>query len=230
MFMVTLRKIRSGRAFLIVFPLLYLCPDLLCQMQPVEELDKFVAFVNGEVLLKSDIDIELNISTLNAPTDSTDRVTRDAALERLINRRLLVGEAKRFQSSEITPAAVEYRYGRVVVLFGGEEVFLARCGMTREEFQVRLRDQMLLDNYVQMRIKAFVSISESQIDEYIERHRTDLEVPESIRTLDVDPGLRDAIHELLIEKETNNRLNEIISRLKANASIVLLSDGEQKPL
>lgn len=122
-------------------------------------------------------------------------------------------DKKHAETMEVTPAITK------------EEVLntmINRILLIREARKIRLkseREDELLKEYVDLKIKSFIRIKDEELRNFYEAHAADF--PEK----DLD-DLREDIENYLIEQELNNALKKHIDDLRNNACIKVQIDRE----
>lgn len=142
--------------------------------QPVNAI---VAVVNGRVITLLDVQVvaEFGLAGGGAAEEGSD--PRQAALEALIDRKIVLDLAREVRSadrSEVAAAAAELKRSL------GEEAFaakLARLGLDAESLAPYLEERILCDRALAMRFSQTVPVSVTEI----ERHYRDIYVPERTR-------------------------------------------------
>jgi hypothetical protein len=83
-------------------------------------------------------------------------------------------------------------------------------------------DEEMMDLYIEMKVKAFVQVKESAMEEYYRQHEQELkDAPYE--------SVRDKIEEVLTEKETNRLLKQHIEELRKKAYVKIeLNDDAAK--
>ena len=189
-------------------------------------LDKVEAVVNDHVITKSDLDRAVEVektesnseaggSAVNPPESA--RLARKKALNSLIDRALLIDEARKFNLATVRPEEVEQAYKQVRARYPDEKSFqtaLDKDGITKSELKNNLRDQLLVLKYIDRRIKVFIRTTPGEEEKYYERHKKDFG---DKKFEDVKP----AIKSLLTEQETNRRLKDYLRDLKSKANIII---------
>lgn len=95
-----------------------------------------------------------------------------------------------------------------------------RFFLLREAKRLRIEaptDEQLLEEYINIRVKAFIKVSETDIRKFYDKKRGDFS---GLKFSDV----KDRIKTYLQEKEVNQRLKQHIEELKANSYIKILLD------
>ncbi len=195
---------------------------------PAYVLDKVVAVVNDHVITKSDIDRAVEVEKTEMTPEAGGSATaaggpvsaslaRKKALDSLIDRALLIDEARKFNLATVKPGEVEKAYRQVRAGYPDEKSFRAALGreeITKDELKNNLRDQLLVVKYVDRRIKAFVRITPREEEKYYERHKKDFGAK---KFEDVEP----AIKSLLTERGTNRKLEDYLRDLRSKADIII---------
>jgi hypothetical protein len=151
--------------------------SFFCTISFAEVLDKVVAYIDDEAITLSELEEEYASSIEVKPTLSKLQV-----LDTIINRRLLIREAKklRFEAPDETT---------------------------------------LLDEYVDIKVKALIKIRDSEMEEFYNNNRKEFEGVEF-------EGVKDRIELYLQEKEVNRRLKEHISELQKKSDIKIMLEPE----
>jgi len=162
-------KIARLFAILLLF-LPWLSPVTVCN---AELIDGVVAYVD---------DRAITLSELNETFEKTRKVqpdiTRREVLETMVNRMLLLNEARRLR------------------IEGNN-------------------DEDLLNEFIELRVKAFVRLREEDIEDYYQKNI------EKFKEAPYE-SVRDTIEHYLMERETNSLLKKQIAGLRAKAYIKIL--------
>ena len=151
-------------------------------MPPVEgaEVDRVVAIVNGELILDSDVDRERRFAALLPYGETAGPYNRDAAIERLINRDLILQQLQLQPGTEVTqeaasrdldalrktiPTCKEYHCETQA----GWDKFLATEGFTEESLTSLWRQRMDVLAFIELRFRMGIKIEPAEIREYYEK-------------------------------------------------------------
>jgi hypothetical protein len=117
-------------------------------------IDRIMAVVNGQPITLSDVNAAIQFQLVDVPPGTPDPVTY--ALDRLIERTLLLSEVERFQPPEPDPIEMTIRIDESERRFGTAafEKALAVTGMTREPLRRHLRDDLRITTYLNQRFGA----------------------------------------------------------------------------
>ncbi len=171
----------------IYFVLLFVtCYLLLVTVVGAEVLDRVVAIVDDEVVMLSELN-ETFQGTLNSGID----VTREEILDGLINRILLLKQARKIKRMHIF------------------------------ETQTRMEDNLLINEYIEKRIKAFIRIPLKEIERFYEENREYFSHGDGLSGSDNGDiySVRNKIEIYMTETELNKRLISHLEELRMNANI-----------
>lgn len=197
-------------------------------------LDRFVATVNEQVILESEIRIEkaFGESGFSSEPRAADHVSRKELIDRLINHRLLLSESARFRDTVQTSERIDLAVREVIERVGGEaraNQLLQQIGLSRNELRRRIQDQLALEEYVNQRIRAFIQVHSSDIEQYLVDHREQLKLtattPEELMS-EAPEELIERITVLLREERVNERLELQVKSLYEAAEILILQPDE----
>ena len=166
--------------------------------------------------------------------------SRDA-LERLIDRYLILQQIKATQSQMALPTPEEVKQ-QVDTLRGqipqcgeqhcetdaGWRAFLAARGLTEKDVDDHWQERILILAFIQSRFGAGIRISQAEIEDY---YQHDL-VAEFARRKLPPPPLADVssrIQEILLQQHINTFLQEWLQSLKQEGSVSILGDDPSAP-
>jgi len=121
-----------------------------------EIIDRILAIVDTQIITLSDVRAALKFGLVPAEVN-TDPVA--AALQRLIDHRLMLAEVDRYAPPEPTEsavtasvAAIERRYADALAF----EIALNQSALSREELRRHLRDSLRIDTYLRQRFASAI--------------------------------------------------------------------------
>ena len=145
-----------------------------------------------------------------------------AALECLIDSRLVFREVRRFPQLRPGKGDIESQYDALAESFGGERAFeeeLQKQALTPEGVRRDLNRQYLVATYIDSRFRATIDVGDDQISSYYEAEL----VPDLTRQAIEIPPLDDVadlfIVPILREREVNRLVQSWISDLRERATI-----------
>jgi hypothetical protein len=151
----------------------FLALILFAGVSRAELIDRVMGVVNGEIITLSDIRGALRFELI--PADASQDPL-DAALQRLIDRTLLVGEVERYLPPEPPAETIEKAAAAVRSKFKDAlefETVLTRYGFSQEELYRFLRDSLRIDAYLDQRLSSVPPASEADLLRYYRDHQAE---------------------------------------------------------
>ena len=203
------------------------------------EIDRVVAIVNGELILDSDVDQERRFSALLPYGEASGGYSRDEAIERLINRDLILQQSQLQPGDEITmeaatkdlegirksiPACKEFHCETKV----GWDRFLATQGFAEQSLTNLWRQRMEVLAFIELRFRMGVKISPEEIQTYYEKTL----LPQYAAKNATAPPVKSIsrrIQEVLLQREVSGLLSDWLNSLRAQGSVVVLHAGKEGP-
>jgi peptidyl-prolyl cis-trans isomerase SurA len=203
------------------------------------QLDRIVAIVNGELILDSDVDEERRFSAFDPYRNYAANFSRDQAIERLINRDLILQQLKLEPQNSVSDAAVTKQIDQLRKTIPGcqrehcetkegWDHFLAAQGFTESVFFARWKQRMEVLQFVQERFQVGVRITPEQIKEYYDQTM----LPVYARRHATAPALEtvsEQIQQVLLQQQVTNLLNDWLASLHAQGDVIVLHPGEEAP-
>jgi len=148
-----------------------------------EVIDRCVAVVNNDVITQSEVNEAgkplFQRVAEQAPSGELGPALQEArkrVLEKLIDKKLLLQEAKRYNMS-VSDEEVDKALGRILAQnHTSKELFkkeLAKMGMTEAQYLEDLHDQILSSKLVNVAVRSKVIIPEEKIIDYYDMHYTE---------------------------------------------------------
>lgn len=207
---------------------------------PGKVLDRVVALVNGQIVLDSDVNEEHRFEAIQPyPSSAGLPVTRDREIERLINRDLILQQARLQTDIDITAAAVDKEIARLretlpdckggaCATDAGWEQYLRSRGFSVQEFHTRWAERMNVLTFIQERFGTGTLVTEGQVREFYQN--TMLPQYKKAGTkpapfTSVEPRIR----EILQQRQVSSLLRDWLQSLRAQGSIAVLHPGEEAP-
>ena len=185
------------------------------------EIDRVLAVVNGEPVTYSEV-----LEAIALTPGVTPPPTLEETLERLIDARLMEGEARRYlqsppseEESEATLRALMDRFATP----GDYRATLRRLGIAEDYLRKRIERELIVDRYVDRRFRPLVQVAQRDVEEY---YRTvllpDLDAGSPATLVEVESLIRN----ILEQRDLNRRISAWVDELKSSASIVRLPLSE----
>jgi hypothetical protein len=126
-------------------------------------LDRIVARVNGEVITLTDVKAAVALGVVEAPAGAGDTV----AIERLIDRQLVLAEVARFASPAPAAADVSREAAALTAHVGaGLTAVMASTGIDESRILDIARDNLRIQRYFDERFGATVQLTEEEVAQY----------------------------------------------------------------
>lgn len=204
---------------------------------PGVELDRVVAVVNGDLVLESDVEEERRMVAFQPLRDPGGVFSRAEAINRLIDRTLILQQAKIQQEDEVTNQEVEVQLAALRTEIpackryecqtdAGWHRFVADHGFTMEELMNRWRERMEVLRFIEVRFRMGIHISEADVQQYYEK----VMLPEYAKEKVAPPPLETLsprIQEVLLQEQVSALLDDWLKSLRAQGSVRILQPGEE---
>ncbi len=204
-----------------------------------DTVDRIIAIVNGDLVLESDLDEEQRFTRLYPYRIAKGDSLREQALNRLIDRTLILQQEKGLVLPPVTDAAVlkdeqDLRADlpecvrRDCKSDAGWKVFLTDKGFTEDELRSRLRLRNQVLRFIEQRFRSGVQITDAQIEEF---YRGTM-LPEYAKQHVAAPSLtvlRSRIQEVLLQQRVSALLETWLKTLRDSGSVRVLKEGEEAP-
>ena len=200
-----------------VVPLPLFTLFLVLSFSPVraEPVDRIAATVNNEVITGSELAYTAALN-MQLGNDKRDRRTVEAeTLAGLINRRLLVQEARRLRFVEVTEQDISAESDKIRKRFGSDKAladFLANQDMTAQEFNRMLGEQLLVERFVGEKVALFVRVSREEAQAYFDEHPAEF-------TGKRFPDVQKNIFSFLTDRKVGQQLDQYVTELRNKADI-----------
>lgn len=128
-----------------------------------ELIDRILAVVNGSIITLSDVHAAEQFGLVSGAGN------RAAAIERLIDRRLMLMEVDRYAPAEPKAEQIDAGIAAIQARFASPAAFqatLAASGLTMEQLRRHKRDDLRLETYLQQRFALAVQPSDDEVLAY----------------------------------------------------------------
>jgi hypothetical protein len=206
---------------------------------PGTEADRVVATVNGDLILDSDVDQEMRFAALLPYGEAEGPATRSRAIDRLINRDLILQQARLTPQEEVSTAAATADLNALrkelpnckefqCETKAGWDRYLATQGFTEDSLTELWRQRMEVLAFIEQRFRMGIKITPDQIDDY---YRQTLLPQYAARHQPPAPlsAISERIQQVLLEQQVSKLLDDWLQSLRAQGSVVVLHPGEVAP-
>ncbi len=201
-------------------------------------LDRVIAVVNNQVILASDLEMEVRAAQLLPASGGGDAQPREA-LQRLTTRTLIEQQALQedpqgmdVTAKELDDNLMELRQNlpacqrRDCRSASGWKAYLATLDLTPERLATYWSDRMAVLRFIERRFRPGVRISPEEIEKY---YRETL-VPGYVKSQDA-PALKKVaprIEEILLQQQINTLFNDWVKSLQEQGQVEIL-DASLRP-
>jgi hypothetical protein len=202
-----------------------------------DEVDRVVATVNGELILDSDVDRERRFAELLPYGEAAGPYNRDAAIERLINRDLILQQVELQPGNVITQEAASRDLDALRKSIPtckkyhcetqeGWDQFLATEGFTDESLTSLWRQRMEVLAFIELRFRMGIKITPAEIQEYYEKTLLPQYAAQHATAPPVSV-ISKRIQEVLLQQRVSKLLDDWLDSLRAQGNVVVLHPGEE---
>lgn len=202
-------------------------------------VDQVIGVVNGDLILESDVDEERRFSAFQPFRDPGGKFSREKAIERLVDRALILQQAKLQPDEAVTlgdakaeveglrkeiPACKQFHCETT----DGWQRFIKAQGFTLDELTERWRQRMQILRFIEIRFRAGIRITQAEIKQYYDATL----LPEYERQGAKAPRLdsiSERIQEVLLQQRVGSLLSDWLLSLKAQGSVRMMKPGEVAP-
>ena len=176
-------------------------------------VDKILAVANGEVLTLQDFEDHLALRKIFQP--GAAEVDRDRAFQRFVDQTLIRQEALRTRIVEVDEAEVSQQLQALEQYPARREEFahvMQERGLSLRQVRTWLRQQLIVQAFIDRRIRLFVRVADGQINQYYQQHQQAIGEP-------LSDAVREQIRRLLIEQQVNMRLTDVVECVRRNGNL-----------
>jgi peptidyl-prolyl cis-trans isomerase SurA len=196
-------------------------------------LDRVVAIINGDVLLESDVQEELDFAKLEPVGIPTGSDSLRRAARRLINRTLILQQMKEQQQgfnipdSDIEKQLEETRKNLPACSAydckteAGWKAFLAGNDLSESDVIDHWRQRMQILRFIDVRFRAGIRISNQEVTDYYQKSIVPSYQKEK-QKLPTEETLAPRIREVLLQQHVNELLRDWLQTLRAEGSVQIL--------
>ena len=184
---------------------------ILCATFPgllsAQLVDRILAVVNNEVIALSDVQ---KYQTLFRKEDDTNDI-----LKELIDQKLILAEAKKFEIPPPPEEAVQKESEKLMTRLGGEaalEELLKRIILSEAEVRELIQARLTVQQILEERINFFIFVSPREVDAYYQAHAGEFD------GLSPDEA-RGAIQKQLTQSKTKTKREDYLDRLRKRAKV-----------
>jgi hypothetical protein len=194
-------------------------------------IDRILAVVDGAIIMQSDVAAAIRLnrvpsggdppagsgSSLTSPQDAADPTA--AALDRLIERQLILAEVDRYAPPDPAEADIDRHLSDLRTQAGAEfDKILLLSGIGVEQLRREVRDDLRIQAYLQQRFGA-IQPTEEEILQYYREHLASFSINGTARSFD---DAHDVARAALIAERRGETIREWMSDLRRRANVTVL--------
>ena len=198
-------------------------------------LDRVVAVVNGDVVLESDVEEERRMAAFQPISSPEGNTARDKAVERLVNRRLLLQQSQLQPQHAVTEADIDAQIDQLKKEIpackqarceteAGWTQFLAAHGVTSNELRSHWRERMEALQFIEVRFRSGIRISRTEIEDYYNKVMLPAYAKQKVKAPPLQK-LSDRIQEVLLQQQVSGLLSDWLRSLRAQGTVQIVQDG-----
>lgn len=203
------------------------------------QIDRVVAIVNGDLILESDVDEERRFVVFQPYSEPSGSFSRAQAIQRLIDRTLIMQQAREQPMKPISDAQVAANLEdmRKDILSckqykcetkEGWQNFLAANGFTEAELLQHWRERMETLQFIEERFRQDIRIPDQDVKNYY----TKTLLPQYALRHATPPKLdsiSDRIREILLQQQVSALLDDWLKSLRASGDVRMVTATEAGP-
>jgi hypothetical protein len=201
-----------------------------------EEIDRVVAIVNGDLILESDVDEERRFAAFQPYSNPMGSFSRAQAIDRLIDRMLILQQADEQPRKTITDAEVAANLHdlRKDVLAckqyncdteAGWHNFIVANGFTEAELTAHWRERMETLQFIEQRFRMGIRISDKEVQDYYTKTLLPQYAARNAPAPKLDT-ISDRIREILLQQQVGGLLDDWLKTLRASGSVRMVRASE----
>jgi|SRR4051812_16212072 hypothetical protein len=189
---------------------------LVAAAAPAEIIDRILAVVDGAIIMQSDVAVAVRLSMVPAASGA-DPIP--AALDALIERRLILEEVDRYAPPDPADADIDRRVSEIRTRAGARfDTVLLESGLSVEQLRRQVRDDLRIESYLQQRFGA-MQPSDDEIAQYYREHQAAFTRDGTVTPLD---AVRERVRAALIADRRSATIRDWITGLRRRANVNVL--------
>jgi peptidyl-prolyl cis-trans isomerase SurA len=146
-----------------------------------EEVGKIVAKVNNDVITAKDLTDYYRVLSYQAPDTAAtlpkdEKLAKKEALERLIEDKLILSEAKKL-NIEVFPYLINNQLEKIMASYPSREAFessLVERGINVTLLKERIKGQYLMRQLITDNVSSYITVSPQEISKYYQEHAAEI--------------------------------------------------------
>lgn len=149
--------------------------------------DKIIAVVNNEIVTQKDLNDFLNFMRIQLSEEYQEKnlenkilAMKSDLLNKLIEDRLILQEAKK-NNLKVDESRIKAKIDEIKKRYPSERDFqevLAKEGLTQADIEARIKEQMLMYQIVDYKVKSTIVINPGEVTDFYEKNIREFNLPE----------------------------------------------------
>jgi hypothetical protein len=181
-----------------------------------EIIDRILAVVDGAIIMQSDVALAMRLGLVPSAA-APDPVS--AALDKLIERQLMLSEVDRYAPADPAEADIDRHVADIRSRAGAQfDAILLQGGIAIDQLRREVRDDLRIEAYLQQRFGA-IQPSEEEILQYYRDHPAAFSQAGVVRSFD---DAHDVARAALIAERRGATIRDWIAGLRRRGSVTVL--------
>lgn len=199
-------------------------------------LDRVVAVVNGDVVLESDVQEEQRFAVFQPLSEPQPGFSRERAVERLINRDLILQQLKIQPQAAVTDKELDEQLLQLrkelpvcvkehCETDAGWQKFVREQGFTPDEVRERWKQRIEVLRFIEQRFRMGVRISPEEIKSYYDKTLLPLYAAQKAPAPKLEV-ISERIQEVLLQQQVSSLLSDWLRSLRAQGTVRIVGQDE----
>ncbi len=196
-------------------------------LYPQQSIDKIVAIVDNEIILKTELDFQINLMAAQRRLDPQNPEVRQQILNNLIDEKLVYAQAQidsLFATEEEVTRQIDYQIEMFIQQYGSRERLEQTYGMSIDRIKRELRENVRKDIMVQkLQEKKFgqVESSRREVESFFAQYKDSLGIiPEKLKISHIFRNPQAAAD---VKAKFKKTAGELLDSIKAGADFAELA-------
>jgi hypothetical protein len=181
-----------------------------------EIIDRILAVVDGAIIMQSDVAVALRLGMVPASAAADPTA---AALDALIERRLILAEVDRYAPPDPPEAEVDRHFAEIRARAGASfDPTLVECGVSVDQLRRHVRDDLRIDAYLMQRFGS-TQPSDEEILAYYRSHQAAYTKNGTVQPL---TDVREDVRTAIITEKRNATIRDWVTGLRRRSNVNVL--------
>ena len=212
-----------------------LCLCVPCLLTKAHAQDKIVAVVNEDIITRKDLTDFINFMRMQLShqykgkeLEAKLEEAKRGLLDKLIEDRLILQQAKK-EDVKVDDNRIKAMMHEVHKHYGSDEEFqndLARQGLVPADVESKIREQMLMYNIIEAKVRSKVVIRPDEVTKFYDSKENNIMIPELRQVTVVTLENKDLAQTFSYNWRAGQKLEDLLSRYPATTNRLEAAKGE----